>query len=174
MWRNFLVSGSNLIGVIGIFNYYTKGEYLNFIAILFSVTSSIIYHLIEKNKHNMPGIGYFKSNYWQKKLLNLDRLGAVFAALITMKRIISLWGFINLNKLIVIGIIGIMGEIIPEIISGLYNSGRHDSIIPNFIVILLNPNKNKININLEHKIYIIGHCIWHISVFSISNIISYL
>ena len=58
---NIIVTASNLIGIYGVSNYFQKGLYLECIVILSSITFSIIYHLFENKKHNMPGMGFFRT-----------------------------------------------------------------------------------------------------------------
>lgn len=170
MWLNIIVASSNLIGLIGVLNYYNKGLLLECFCIMFSIVSSCIYHLAESIKHNMDGIGYCTNNKTQKLLLNMDRIGAVLASVITLRIII--YHQILLDQIILISLFGVLGEIIPEIISGLYTSGNHESVIPKSITLYLNPNGYKMNQTIEHIIYVSCHCIWHIAMFQISNIVS--
>ena len=167
---NIIVAGTNFYGLPGVITYYQKGFIVKSVITASAIFFSTIYHLVEKNKHNMPGIGYFQDDGSQIVLHVLDRTGAILSVLIGLHHIYI--KNIPILPLIGWGFIGTIAEIIPEIISGLYSSGRHDSIISTWIVNWLNPTKYKINKHIEHTIYTIGHCIWHLSMFHISNIIS--
>lgn len=170
MWLNGIITSSNFIGLIGVYNYYDKSLILEAFIIMFSIISSFVYHLFENHKHNMTGIKYFDNHRAQKILINIDRIGAVVASIITLKRIYLLQ--IPLNKIIWIGIFAVISEVIPEIVSGLYSSGKHNSIIPMRIRLSINPDGYKMNRQLEHIIYVTCHCCWHFSVFYISNLVS--
>jgi len=165
MWLNIIVAFSNFIGLPGVFNYYNKGLNIEAIVVFFSIVSSFFYHLFENHKHNMTGIGYFDNPKAQKILINIDRIGAVIASIITLKRIYLLQ--IPLNNIIWIGIFALISEVIPEIVSGLYSSGKHDSIIPMRIRLSFNPYGYKMNRQLEHIIYVPFHCYWHFHIFLI-------
>jgi len=170
MWLNIIIASSNFVGLMGFFNYYDKELFFEGYCILFSIMSSFFYHLVETHKHNMHGIGYFDNLKIQKILINIDRVGAVLGSIITLKRIYLLQ--IPLDSIILIGIFAIISLVIPEMISGLYSSGKHESIIPILIKHTLNPHGYKINRQIEHIIYVICHCCWHFSVFQISNLVS--
>jgi hypothetical protein len=116
----------------------------------------------------MPGIGICTDAETQEKLLNFDRFFAKANMLVTAHTM-----YINNVPLmwpLIVGIVGITGEVIPEIVSGLYSSGRHKSAIPTWIVEKVNPSGHKISETLEHMIYLVGHNIWHICAFEVSNI----
>jgi len=170
MWVNLIVASSNFVGLFGVSNYYHKELFLEAWSILFSVMSSFIYHLFENNKHNMPGTGYFKNPKTQQILLNIDRVGAFLAIGVTLKRMYET--DISINIFLTRVLIAVIAELIPEIISGIYSSGNHQSIIPSSITKYLNPKGYKMNRTIELSIYVICHCLWHISVFQISNQVS--
>lgn len=167
---NVIVTVSNLIGIIGVNNYYQKKLYFQAIGILSSILCSCGYHIVENIKHNMPGIGYLTDKTSQHLLLNCDRTTAVLAAIVTLRQIITKQ--INPIPLLPLLITGIAGLVIPELVSGLYSLSDHESIIPNLLLLALNPNKYHISVALEHIIYVIGHCVWHGCMFQISNIVS--
>ncbi|QKF94464.1 hypothetical protein QKU48_gp1006 [Fadolivirus algeromassiliense] len=167
---NIIVASTNFYGIYGVYTYYNNNQYIESFIIFCAIWFSILYHLVEKNKHNMPGIGIFTDNTSQMYLLNLDRISAICASIVTVKQIYI--NCIPITSLLIIGMIGVVGELVPEIVSGLYSSGKHNSLIPEYIVTYTNPQKYKINKHIEHMIYVIGHCIWHLSMFHISNCVS--
>lgn len=164
---NIIVTSTNLYGLIGVRNYYLNSYYKCAFIILGSVLSSCMYHMTESIKHTMPGMGV--SIVIQKHLLDVDRLFALLGVLVSLYNI----KLQNIKPLIPYLFIGVIGTIIPEIISGFFSSGTHMSIIPPIIKQILNPTEYRVNRGLEQIIYIIGHSIWHICMFHISNGISY-
>jgi len=103
-------------------------------------------------------------------LLNCDRTAALMASIITLKSIIN--KSVPLRYLVPSFIIAVIGLMLPEIVSGLYSSGNHISIIPKILISILNPHKYQIHRYLEYAIYLIGHCLWHGYIFHISNMVS--
>jgi hypothetical protein len=118
----------------------------------------------------MSGIGCCTRSSSQKSLLNLDRFGAVSAALVTLSQIIV--KKIDIFHMSLLLAVAVICEIIPEILSGIWSSGNHVSVIPNHIVKRINPGGYKICKGLEHSIYVIRHCTWDLMVFHISNIVA--
>lgn len=167
---NIIVAGTNFYGVPGVLAYYNKGQIFKSIVTGSAIFFSTIYHLIEKNKHNASGLGCFQDDKSQETFLNLDRVAAQLSMIIGIHQIYT--KSIPILPLVGFGILGFMGALIPEIISALYSSGNHHSVIGTWFREWLNPSGYKIGKRLEHNIYGFGHCTWHIAMFHISNIIA--
>ncbi len=170
MLLNIILATTNIVGAIAIYNYCIKFQYINALCIFISVSSSFVYHLIEIIKHNMPGVGVLTNIHTQKLLLNIDRIGALLATVVTVKEMY--YKNISISSILNIGIYAVIGLVVPEILSGLYSAGSHQSVIPPLIKTWINPQGYKINETIEHIIYVVGHSIWHINVFRIANIVS--
>lgn len=169
MLKNILVASTNFVGISAVIDYYRRGLIFKSFIIGASIFFSTIYHLVERNKHNMPGItGICEDDKTQTKLLDLDRFFAKANFFVTLHTIYV--DQVPLTWPLIVGIIGIIGELVPEVVSGLYSSGRHKTLIPAWVIEKINPTKYKISENLEHIIYLLGHNIWHVCAFEVSNI----
>jgi len=104
----------------------------------------------------------------QIKLLNWDRFGAICAVLIGLRHFQNK----HIKQYLPFLMIGITSDILPEILSGLYSSKNHHSIIPKSIKYFINPTNYQINTTFEQIFYVIFHCAWHLCMFHISNLVS--
>lgn len=141
--ENIILSITNFGFILPCINYFNNQQYLQSIFIGLSGCSSIIYHMIECKKHNMPGIRYFRSNFYHNLFINIDRFFAVGSVIVCY-----IPKVFNYPYLILIGLLSIF---ISEILS-------------RFI-------KSK-NILSEKNIHVISHSIWHIVVFELVRLLS--
>lgn len=74
MWQNILVSSSMAYGLRALSIAPTP---ILFWTMSGSILSSVAYHLIEKHKHQMKGIGYFNDIVSHHVFLNIDRIFAI-------------------------------------------------------------------------------------------------
>lgn len=82
--ENAIVASSNLFA-IGALMAWAEYPFV-FYAITASMLASIVYHLAERNKHNMPGM-LKVSPSTEQVLLNMDRAAAVFLSLLVLSRV---------------------------------------------------------------------------------------
>ncbi len=138
--ENLAVASSNLVAITPIVAAWYRQEYLVSMALLFAMSMSIMYHLIETEKHQLPGMfGPQVGQRYHNLAINLDRFAALTAISVTLYRFHTL---VTLN-LIRIGLISLMFLSISEL------------------------NKR------SYWIYLVSHCIWHISAFGLAlNLVS--
>jgi hypothetical protein len=74
--ENIFVALTNLYALRSIILSLKQQRYLIYYGLLCSMLSSIMYHLFESNKHNMPGLFY--NPRYEKTLLNIDRFFILF------------------------------------------------------------------------------------------------
>lgn len=157
------MASTNFIALMPI--VYAYNHSLNFVcfSITFAMISSFLYHLVEHNKHYLPGVSsllkpsdlkyFLGSNTLEFTLLQLDRFG-VFLSIVSIintipfqvliQRILSMWGLI-------ICALGFM--LISE---ALHYYRRY---LSNFHY-TKHPNQRK-------YIFLVLHSIWHIFAFFI-------
>ncbi len=132
--ENIIVASTNLVGLIAYPLCETKLERF---ALLMAMGSSILYHLMENQKHGMSGLSKTLSQpFYHQIFINFDRLSAILCVYVFLST--KILTNPNLLTISVISAIGIICGVLSEIVF------RH----PYY--------KNQ---------YIITHCIWHICAF---------
>lgn len=106
--ENLIVAISNLIAILPIVSAYQKSDYLTTVCLSLAMLFSIIYHLAETEKHQLPGL--FGKQFGRKYhfiLINLDRISAVLAILRVIYKYYHLdetiisWSVIGLASLLI-------------------------------------------------------------------------
>ena len=103
--ENIVVACSNFYAIFPIVANINKGYYFQACIISFSAISSFIYHLFEKNKHNMPGMSICRDDWYQILFINIDRLAAISAVIIYASNyhvLINYWYFLLLALFILL------------------------------------------------------------------------
>lgn len=143
--ENLIVASSNLVAIAPIMTAWQHQEYLVSISLFFAMLASIIYHLIETEKHQLPGFfGRQIGKKYHHLAINLDRLAAFTAISITLYRYHKLITF----NLIRLAFIPLHFLLISEFWKDSY-------------WILALPVESKIP-------YLVSHCIWHLSAFGLA------
>ena len=145
MLANLLVALSNAPCYFPINTALANNDRITFGALAFVSSASFLSHLVENHKHGMPGIGFSKKvSYF---LNRLDVLGCLVVS--------SRFSYLYFTKY------------------GLSNSPLLDnklfilaSVIP--LIFLRISEYDKYNYRLKN-VYIITHCIWHVSIFAVMN-----
>lgn len=142
MLANLLVAVSNIPCLYPIYVAMTNKDYLTTAALTFVSGASFTSHLVENHKHGMPGIGFSKTvSYY---LNRLDVLGCI---LVSSRLAYLYWQNHGLNFNLIIN---------NKLTFAIY-------LLP--IIFLRISEYDKYNAALRNR-YIITHCIWHISVFT--------
>ncbi|AGF84914.1 hypothetical protein QJ854_gp868 [Moumouvirus goulette] len=142
MLANIIVGISNLPAYYAIKLSYINHDYLTCSSLMFVATASVISHIVENHKHGMSGVGFSKTTSY---ILNrFDVLGCALN--------IARFGYLYYSKY------GMNFDIFM----------RNKSYIYFFLVsfLLLRISEyDKYNPELKN-IYVVTHCLWHISIFT--------
>ena len=79
--ENIWMSLTNLYALRAIYSFYLQDKLAPTLVLTGAMLSSMMYHLIENQKHQMPGIGIANAPYWNSAYINLDRYFAFLSAL---------------------------------------------------------------------------------------------
>lgn len=146
--QNIIVAASNLYGLRAIHTLLLKKHIFGAISVGLSMGSSILYHLAEHTKHNMPGIKMLKK--WESVLLNFDRIFAMCSILY----FVIIKHNMMLNSIILsYGLVGIL--------AGLFSEQLHYSKL-----------LNKIKYPYNQLAFIGTHILWHFCVFHIAHLLA--
>lgn len=143
---NLVVAASNIPCVLPLYTSYVENDYLTFAVIAFVAFFSIISHLVENHKHGMTGMSFIKVSESTSYILNrFDVVGCVL--------VVTRFGWLLLNNCSIATLSEYPTFILLLIISFALNQiSEYD----------------KYNKNLK-TMYVITHCLWHISIFYLMN-----
>ncbi len=147
MWENLLVALSNLPCYFPIQTALHNSDYLTASSIIFVSVFSFISHLVENHKHGMSGFPFLEFSRKVSYILNrLDVLGCFI--------VIIRFGYLFYSK---------------------YDTDLRYLIKGNLLIFLLMSvlflrisEYDKYNARLKY-LYMLTHCIWHISIFLTMN-----
>ena len=80
--ENVLVAFSNLYALLPIYRAIRISNWLTAIILTGAMVSSIVYHLLECHKHQMPGLWFGRSEFIYHLTINIDRLFALLSVYI--------------------------------------------------------------------------------------------
>jgi hypothetical protein len=147
---NLIVAASNFLCVLPLYTSYLECDYLTFSVIIFVAFFSIVSHLVENHKHGMTGMPYLKFSTTTSYILN--RFVVLGCVLVVMR--IGWLLYVNYS------------------FSSLYDELHKKPI---FILLLMISFALKFiseydKYNPDCKtLYVITHCMWHISIFYLLN-----
>lgn len=142
---NWIVALSNLPVIYPIYRTFTNKDFYTMASIGFVGSMSFLSHLVENHKHGMSGIGFStQTSYY------LNRLD-VFGSILTGSR----FAYLYYRK---------FGFTIDGLIN---NPGLCLSTIISFLCLCYS-EYDKYNPSLMYT-YVISHCVWHISIYSIMD-----
>ena len=161
---NLVVTLTNLYGLRAFHVSLKVGDISNAIILGLSVSSSMIYHMLEHSKHHMTGMPQFQK--YEKIALNADRFfaGLAFCTLVYKSR-----KFIfnrPLHKL----------AYKPHKIISSFNPKLKHYSIGTIACLILSECQHLINLNIYPVRYVKGfymltHCFWHVGAFHIAYIL---
>ena len=151
MLQNLIVALSNIPAIYPIYLASRQKDYLTVAALGFVGLASFTSHLVENHKHGMSGIGFSP-----KVSYILNRFDVLGCALVAMR-----FSYLYYNKY------GLSLNIV------LQNKVLFFSFLIPFIFLRISEH-DKYNPKLKN-IYIITHCLWHITIFdSMASFMSFL
>jgi hypothetical protein len=133
--QNFIVASTNCVAILPIWRFYKKGHYGTAVVLLGATISSILYHLVERSKHNMPGT-FLNDIFNEQLLLNIDRLFAV----LSVTTILWQLKMHHIKLILPVGVTALLMQAISEV------PNKFGYIIPTWL-------------------YMTTHCAWHILAF---------
>lgn len=144
--ENLIVASSNLVAILPIISAYRKSDYITLICLFLAMSASVLYHLMETEKHQFPGIFSLIKDQksrarslgrkWHLFLINLDRLAAITVIIRVVYKYMIFDRFFILYS-----VVGLLCLLVSEI--------RKDS----------------------YWIYLLSHCLWHIFAFNTANLL---
>lgn len=106
MMDNIIMALSNLYCLVPIYYASTTTQR---IIIFLAGLASFIYHLCEKHKHGLSGIGYFDTVLFHRVLINIDRFFAILA-------VYYFFDFQKIDRILVIGSISLVCMSMSELV----------------------------------------------------------
>nr|AEX62301.1 hypothetical protein mv_L96 [Moumouvirus Monve] len=142
MLANIIVGLSNLPAYYAIKLSFDNGDYLTSAALLFVAKASFISHLVENHKHGMTGVGFSKKISYV--LNRFDVMGCILN--------IMRFSYLYYSKY------GMSYDILFDNKSYIYFG------LITFLFLRIS-EYDKYNPKLKN-IYIVTHCLWHVSIFT--------
>jgi len=157
---NVALALSNWVGYYGFRVYRSSGYARSSLLVMFSMVASTAYHLIEHQKHELPGIGsvisglgWFNSMSAHELFINLDRAGAVALVLTSM------WGLYQ-EHILMSTMYKHRQEVVLALTFSLISESLH--YMRELYLNYLSPQAIQLTFAMTHTI-------WHILAFHLSN-----
>jgi len=142
--ENVIVASSNVYAVYALTAWYNDS--IVYFAILASMMASIVYHLVEHHKHDMPGTAGSGSLSEHKLCLNLDRFCAILLGIVLLSRAIDNPSMIYNPASILCAVCAAGFGIVSE---------HGESFFKH------------ISSKQRRWIYIVTHSVWHVLIFNV-------
>lgn len=139
--ENALVAGSNFVALFALSLW--SSELIVFFAILVSLAASLLHHIVERNKHDMPGCIDVSARL-QEHLFNAEQASFVMLGLVLLPHMLSK------NLALFVALCALLAAAVSE----------------NVEQLRLSPTD-------ERLVYILSHSMWHMLVFVAVGLCAY-